>query len=251
MSIVGLILFLIASVFTFLGSTKSDEETKTHLTQSIKEKNNTIDSIAGENAILIHQNSLLLDNTNKINVTNEKTALSNLQLIEQNKGMIERIGNYQDDIERKNEIIEKLQKEVSNIKEYSTEAMLNMFGERFILTSPLLNGEPMINLSSDLIGLMKQLITRDKNFTRIKSTASTTIAQKVIDRYPYFPFGYYVMAAILYQKKDPIYKILAQKARDILVITTSIEGHNSDHDDVLKAITTTMLKTRSKFDSNE
>jgi uncharacterized protein YoxC len=84
MSIVGLILLICGTILSFFGTYFSDKQSTTELSSKIQEKNNTIDEI---------------NSTNK-------------DLISQNKDMIEKVGNYQADIEKRNEKILALEREI-------------------------------------------------------------------------------------------------------------------------------------------
>jgi hypothetical protein len=56
----------------------------------------------------------------------------------------------------------------------------------------------------------------------------------VIEKYPYFPFGYWVKYNYLKALGDPTWREFATKAVEIFETTTSIKGHHSSHDEALQ-----------------
>lgn len=105
MSILGICLIVVGTIFSFIGTYKSDKDSQDLLTSKIQEKNQTIDNINSNNIKLIGQNTALLNSSND-------AANSNRELFSQNKDMLLRIGNYQKDIESKEKKIKELEESV-------------------------------------------------------------------------------------------------------------------------------------------
>lgn len=102
MSVFGLCLITIGTIFSFFGTYRSDKESQRELTGKIQEKNVVIENINSNNIKLISQNStLLLSNSDMTNTSKE--------LLVQNKDMLFKIENYQKTIEEKNEKIKELE----------------------------------------------------------------------------------------------------------------------------------------------
>jgi hypothetical protein len=62
------------------------------------------------------------------------------------------------------------------------------------------------------------------------------LADEITRKYPRFPFAYHVKALLLKNKNDLSWDIYERKAYRIFSITTSINGHDESHDQVLKQI---------------
>jgi hypothetical protein len=60
--------------------------------------------------------------------------------------------------------------------------------------------------------------------------------REVIAKFPDFPFGYYYLALCLRERRDPQWREHAQRAVDILLLTTQINGHNRNHDEILSKL---------------
>lgn len=135
-------------------------------------------------------------------------------------------------IEQQDSIIKRLEKDVNNIKDYSNLSRIGVNGTEF---GP--GGD--IEVSTPLSILMKNIFETKGAVTRLIQTDSALIyADKVIAHYPKFPFGYYAKAFILLtrDKKNSEGLKCAKKALEILEITTTIDGHNANHDEGLQNI---------------
>lgn len=244
MSILGLCLILAGTAFSFFGTQKADSESQKELTNQINLKNKTIDEINAANVKLVDQNSRLLLATEKVGESNTeltnqnkeilKSSLStynmNNDLVLQNKEMISKIGNYQDDIEKKNKIIEQLQNDVVGIKKYADVAALDQFGQDVVVMPPLKSTK-----NAELISLMKKLYRQEgENLYVISDLSNAPIAQEVIEKYPTFPFSYYVLSLIYKSNDSNAYIKYADKAIEIFKITTTISGHHPSHDQALQ-----------------
>ena len=60
--------------------------------------------------------------------------------------------------------------------------------------------------------------------------------RKVIANYPEFPFAHYGLALCLRDRADGGWRAEMARAKEIFQITTSVPGHQPDHDDALKRI---------------
>ena len=142
MSILGLCLITIGTILSFFGSNFSDEKGQKNLTSKIQEKNETIEEIKGTNNQLLSQNSSLIKSSEATSKTNKNLIQQNTSLIKsntlisennenlasQNTEMLSKISNYQKDLEDRNKIIRQLEKDISNIKEYSSYAKMDLYG---------------------------------------------------------------------------------------------------------------------------
>jgi len=138
---------------------------------------------------------------------NEKEALSQLE----NK--IKGIGNS-----------------VDAIKDYAEISKMDFSGSPYNLASPL-------QYSSTLTRMLKVCYEKKENayYPRCGDDAEEAY-KKVIESFPKFPFSYYQLALCLRDKGDESWKTYAEKAVDIFEKTTSIDGHNEQHDEVLKRL---------------
>ncbi len=223
MSIVGLCLIVLGTVFSFFGTYFSDKEGQTELTGKIQEKNKTIDAINASNVKLVDQNTALLSTTTE-------AANSNKDLISQNTDMLSKIAKYQNDIEQRNKEIDSLRNEVINVKQYSYYATLDIYGRDVI------PGYGII-VSSDLIDRMKNILVEGKGTIAPKATMEVLpLINDVIRKYPNFPWGYYCKAAVYKDFNNQAWKAAADKAIEIFEVTTTIVGHHPSHDQALKQL---------------
>ena len=223
MSILGLCLIVLGTVFSFFGTYFNDKEGQNELTTKIQEKNNTIDQINSNNAKLIDQNTSLLSSTNEVSATNK-------DLNSQNTGMLEKVSKYQADIEDRNKRIQLLEGEVLNVKEYGFYATLDIYGRN---VTPGYG----IKFSSDLSDRMEKILTVVDGQTYVKNDKSNLpLVEEVIKRYPNFPFGYFAKFVILKAFGNSEWKTYARKAEGIFEITITIMGHHPCHDEALKIL---------------
>ncbi|GAP70556.1 hypothetical protein BA6E_124371 [Bacteroidales bacterium 6E] len=222
-SILGLCLITLGTIFSFFGTYLSDKKSQKELTDQIREKDYIIDEINANNIKLIDQNSSLLTSNEKVSGTNEN-------LISQNSQMLERISKYQADIEERNLKIIELEREMANFREYSYYADYNIYGTN-------INAGEGIKLTSDLYGRMSKILVEKDGQVFVKSSKEI-IPQidEVIKRYPNFPFGYFAKFDILKVHNDPEWKVYAAKAIKIFEVTTTISGHDASHDQALSIL---------------
>ena len=225
MFILGLCLIVLGTVFTFFGTYYGDKHGQQELAIKIQEKNETIDSINSNNIKLINQNTFLLN-------SNADVSEANKNLLSQKNDMLGKIQKYQQDIDERNKRIESLENQVHVIKAYGYYATLDVHGRNFIPG----NG---IEFSSDLSNRMEKILTEVNGKTFVKNGNSVLPEiDVVIEKYPNFPFGYWAKYNLLKTKGDRNWREFAKKAANIFEITTSINGHNSMHDEALKAVKT-------------
>ena len=223
MSVVGLCLIVLGTVFSFFGTYMSSKKSQNELTEKIQEKNSIIDDINNNNVKLIDQNSTLLISTEDVSKTNK-------DLILQNNQMLDKIANYQSDIEERNIKIKQLEKEILNVKEYSVYATYSIYGTNIKAGS-------LIKISSDLFDRMKNILFEIEGKVSVNCIKENLpLVDDIIEKYPNFPFGYFAKYEILNKLGDYERLKYAIKAIEILEVTTSIDGHDSSHDVVLNIL---------------
>lgn len=225
MSILGLCLIVFGTIFSFFGIYYSDKQSQQQLTSKIQQKDETIDSINANNIKLINQNASLLNSSTHVNETNKN-------LVSQNNDMLGKIQEYRQEIEQENKRIEFLEHQVRNVKEYGYYATLDIYGRNF-------TPDTGTKFNSDLSNRMEKILTEVNGKTFVKN-GNTVLPEinVVIEKYPNFPFGYWAKYNLLKTKGDRNWKEFAKKAAHIFEITTAINGHNSMHDEALKAVKT-------------
>jgi hypothetical protein len=157
----------------------------------------------------------------QLNAANTSNAFNNLSFV---------INDLKKENTLKDEQISKLSKSVTEIREYSNTALLNMYGSNF-------NEGYGLKVTSTLIDLMHQVFTVNGSEMKvILNDSALEAANKAIQISPKFPFAYYAKAAILDARHDSKSLEAADTAYKILKITTTIEGHHPHHDLFLAAI---------------
>ncbi|MDP4265068.1 MAG: hypothetical protein Q8941_21245 [Bacteroidota bacterium] len=140
------------------------------------------------------------------------------------------IVELQKDNSKKSEEIRKLSKDVSNIKDYAGIAKMNVFGLEIEAGYGLI-------YETALSELMKKVLEKKGNQISVKITDSSLFyANKVIEQLPNFPFAYWAKAAILESRNDTTWRSFAKRAIEILEITTTINGHHLNHEQVLAVL---------------
>lgn len=103
----------------------------------------------------------------------------------------------------------------------------------------------VIEYKSNLTDLIKKTCTVVGDKVSFKNDLeSENIYRQIIEKYPRFPFGYYYLSFALYSKNDPSWKFYARRAVEILKKTTIIDGHNGDHDKILKMLENSLKQNR-------
>jgi len=251
MSILGLCLIVLGTIFSFFGTSFSDEKGQKELTDKIQEKNKVIDQINLNNIRLIDQNTSLIESNTHVSENNKELLFQNTSLIKsnsevsgnnkgllnQNTEMLNKIAKYQNDIEERNRKIQELESQVDNVKKY------NFFADMDITGRNMSTPDGNIVITTGITILMDKILDKTDNNYVVKSDASTlTLINEVIKKFPDFPFGYYTKAIYLRTKKKEDWKISANKAIEILEVTTKINGHHLNQDQALKELKTYLGK---------
>jgi len=159
----------------------------------------------------------------KVNEQQQTSALNNISTT---------TNKLEDQIVQKDEEISNLNLEISGMKDYSHIATLNLFG------LDKMYGSMFTGWKTELYNLMSSVVLRKADHFEFKyDDSSINVLDTVIKKYPKFPFGYYGMCEALLKRNDPNWKEFARKSLSILKITTSIDGHKPEHDQVFKALT--------------
>ena len=123
-----------------------------------------------------------------------------------------------------------IEDKIEAVRDYSDIAKLDCTGLSLRVKPPL---KYSTNLSEMLKG------SYDANETQFAfrfDANAEVIYRKVIENYPKFPFPYFGLAVCLKNRGDPNWKPYAEKAGEILKKTTSISGHEDQHDQVLERL---------------
>lgn len=125
--------------------------------------------------------------------------------------------------------IRTLRHDVIAIRDYSDMASLNAFGK------PYADGDIIFNtpISRILEGTWEK--RENQAIIKIDNEAEEKY-REVIRKFPKFPFAYYFLVLCLKDRNNEGWKDYATKAIKILEITTSISGHQQDHDKVLQRL---------------
>lgn len=127
--------------------------------------------------------------------------------------------------------LKKLNGEVRGIKDYASIAELDELGLK------MRYDETITGWQTELYKLMIQVISEETGNMKFLATDSAiSILNIVIKKYPKFPFSYWVKSMLLLKKRDSGWVQSANKAFEILTITTSIEGHKAMHDQAFKML---------------
>lgn len=147
------------------------------------------------------------------------------------KNLSSSVIELQKENETKDIQINQLGKDISNIKEFTSVAPLNILG---------LPQDPggSLKYTSGISLLMQNVWDFDKstNMYHIRYTDSALYySNLVIDKFPNFPFGFYSKVLILRSRNRTDQEVLVavKRAIEILKITTTIYGHNGAHDQAL------------------
>lgn len=211
-TIIGFILFIIASLLTFYGARKDSDSDNEKLKIEINKKNETLDSLFKTNTIILNINQEL-------------------------KTTVER---YYSEIELKNKKIENLKIEVQKVRDYSYFATFDFKGNNILVSNQ--HEKAYLTITTELYLLMHQiLIFEDEksafsNFKIKQDNKTLVLINTVINRYPNYPFGYYVKYLWLKSNNQKSWIDFAKQAKSIFEVTTKISGHSIDHDDALKII---------------
>lgn len=121
-----------------------------------------------------------------------------------------------------------LSKNLQELKSYQHYSTFNILGQPF-------NAGFGISIESDLIKRMTRVLNKSDKKVELKVEKSTFYALDSITKaYPNFPFGFYFLALLDKSYALPSWRKNAERAIEILNVTTSIEGHHNHHDMALK-----------------
>lgn len=119
---------------------------------------------------------------------------------------------------------------VDAIKNYSDVSQLDFAGFPY-------NVSPPLTYSSKLTEMLKGCyVKKEDGYYPNCGVEVEEKYKKVIESFPKFPFSYYGLALCLEEKGDKSWKVYAEKAVEIFKKTTSISGHNVNHDQCLKIL---------------
>ncbi len=232
MSILGLCLIVLGTVFSFFGTYFSDKQGQMELTEKIQEKNDVIDTINTSNSRLIDQNTSLIESNSRVTKSNDEALVNNKDLLSQNVLMLDKISKYQDDIEERNKKIQELENQVNNVKEYTFYADMDITGRNISTGSGL-------TFTSGITVLMDKILEKTDNVYIVKSSPKTLeYIDEVIIKFPKFPFGHYAKAIYLKSHKKNDWQLSAKKAVEIFEVTTSINGHHINQDQAFAELKT-------------
>jgi hypothetical protein len=121
-----------------------------------------------------------------------------------------------------------LEDKIDSVQNYSDVAKLEFDGLSLHVTPPLV-------YSTDLSKMLEGCFIKkgDECYPACSSDIEEKY-KKVIEKFPKFPFSYYGLALCLRLKGDESWKYYAEKAIEIFRKTTSISGHDNQHDQALK-----------------
>jgi hypothetical protein len=116
------------------------------------------------------------------------------------------------------------------LRDYSDIAKLGPEGSSML-------GDGGIRVSTQLSVMMEgAYVLNGKKFHFILTPEAEAKSMAVIEKFPNFPFAYYHVMLCLRERNDAKWRIYAQKAKEILKITTTIGGHVKSHDEALNNI---------------
>lgn len=183
-----------------------------------------------DSVISNHENSLK-QKTNQLNLLDSTVTKLQKEDVLKNQtisNLSSSVVNLQKQNSTKEQELEKLKNDVNNIRDYSNIARLDLTGVE------LHAGNGITMSDTELSALMKKILRIEDNKVYVKVSDTVMVyVNEVIEKFPKFPFGYYAKAKILLSKniKDGLPYVF--KTIEILEITTSIQGHNPNHDEAL------------------
>lgn len=125
-----------------------------------------------------------------------------------------------------------LEKQLVAVREYSWIARLDALG------NPPGGGIGSdIKYNTELTNLLRDMYTlKGEQIIMERGSEAEQRYREVIDKYPKFPFGHYFLALCFRERGSVEWQRHAREAVRILKITTQIDGHNSNHDEVLNKV---------------
>ena len=119
------------------------------------------------------------------------------------------------------------------VRDYSAVALLDALG------NPPGGGPGSdIKIQNELTSLLEGTFSlADDKIQMRRDQEAEARYREVIAKFPNFPFGHYFLALCLKDRGDQQWRGHAQRAVDILLLTTQIDGHNRNHDEILSKLT--------------
>lgn len=119
------------------------------------------------------------------------------------------------------------------VRDYSAVAQLDALGN-----PPNMGPGSPITIKNDLTALIDGTYSLANGKIHMgRDEESERRYRQIIAKFPNFPFGYYFLALCLKDRGDPEWRTHARHAVDILRMTTQIDGHSPNHDEVLGKLT--------------
>jgi len=106
------------------------------------------------------------------------------------------------------------------------------------------NVKPPLTETTDISRSLQEIVWLEGDKIKIKSCGPEAIQKldEFIKTFPKFPLGYYFKAKCLQYNGDPSWRANAEKAVNILGLTTTLADHHSDHDAVLRELREILAK---------
>jgi hypothetical protein len=144
--------------------------------------------------------------------------------------LVNKISALENTIKESGNKIASTQEEVDNYKDFSSIAMLDMFGKPFEGT------ENQIQVTTSLSRKLEGFITKSgSNVYTVQEDNDALIRYREITATdPRFPFAHYYLALVLKKKNDPEWRQHAYEAQRIFRITTKLKDHHAAHDEALR-----------------
>ena len=118
------------------------------------------------------------------------------------------------------------------VRDYSAVARLDALGN-----PPGAGIGSDIKVNTELVGLLADTyqVKGDQIFMNRDSDAEQRY-RTVIQKFPKFPFGHYYLTLCLRDRNDESWRQHAERTVEIFSLTTQIDGHNTNHDEVMKKV---------------
>lgn len=211
----GLILAFIGALLSAWGGQKDGQ----------KDKKDVIDTVTTSRDELLRQNAAQQISLDAIRSTNET-------LVKSNEALREQVGNYQEDLTRKQQEIERLKLNNEHTTLYKAYATYQPNGRQ-----SLGGVSTRTDVALAMSGLLSQTDHREGGFT-INIVQDPSLFQKaneVVQKYPYWAYGYYVRHFHYLMRRDrESARRDLQKLVDILTIYSKFPEHETYHDDLLE-----------------
>lgn len=210
-----------------------------YLKNKIQDQSDLINLLKSNNSTLINQNKYMMKSSKDL-------FNSNRDLHTQNENMLNKVDKYQNIIELREKEIERLKEETYNIKQYTYYALRNHIGLEAYYDENQFDGFHT-DLSKKMKKFFKHNVSNKYPIAIVGDLSLLVDAEKVIKDYPYFPFVYWPKCILEKYNGDPRWKETAIKGIAIFEITTKIEGHNKEHESVLRILKNELQNNGASF----